>query len=70
MLFVLVISLACDGQSDVLRSRNAFENVYRPSCGRLQSLALGYVGSDCILHVADSFFDGIDLHWERSGSIN
>ena len=48
---------ASNGQSDVLRSRNASENVYRPSCGRLQGLAFGYVGSDCILNVADPCFD-------------
>ena len=34
------------------------------------SLALGYVGSDCILSVADSSFDGTGLHWERSGYFN
>ena len=61
---------ASNGQSDVLRSRNASENVYRPSCGRLQGLAFGYVGSDCILNVADPCFDWTGLHWERSGSIN
>ena len=53
----------------MLRSRNASENVYRPSCGRLQSLALGYVGSDCILNVADSFFDGTGLHGRGQGTL-
>ena len=31
---------------------------------------MGYVGSDCILNVVDSFLDGTGLHWERSGYFN